>query len=183
MADELETQNQDDITLEPSEESENLKDPAEKVKQLKEQLKACQKERQEYLGGWQRARADYANSKKDEERARERLVQFANEGLIEELLPALDSFHTAFGNKEAWEKIDLNWRMGVQHIYMQLRSVLERHGISFIEPKAGEPFDPKAHASIEAVPVSEKEKDHAVLEVVQKGFRLHGKILQPAKVK
>ena len=98
-------------------------------------------------------------------------------------MPALDSFHTAFGNKIAWEKVDLNWRMGVQHIYSQLRTVLEKHGITLIEPKVGEPFDPKKHESIKTVAVSKPEENHTVLEVLQKGYALHGKILEAAKVK
>ncbi len=172
----------DDITLTVDAEQENLRDPAEAVKKLKEALTACKKERQEYLSGWQRAQADYANLKKDEERDRTRFVKFATETFLKELLPALDSFHTAFGNKEAWEKVDLNWRMGVQHIYAQLRSVLERHGLSFIEPKIGEPFDPKQHQSVGTAGVEKREQEHTVAAVLQKGYALHGKIVEPAKV-
>ena len=175
--------NSNELTFEPSEESENLKDPAETVKKLKEQLKSCQKERQEFLDGWQRCKADTINAKKREEEERGEFVKFSRKELIKELLPALDSFHTAFGNKESWEKVDLNWRMGVQYIYSQLMAVLERHGVTLIEPKAGELFDPKRHASIGTVAVAEREKDHTVAEVVQKGYALHGKILEPAKVK
>ena len=169
--------------VEPSEESENLKDPAEAVKKLKERLKSCQKERAEYLDGWQRTKADFINAKKREEEERGEFVKFSRKELIKELLPALDSFHTAFGNKEVWEKVDLNWRMGVQYIYSQLLGVLEKHGITLIDPKVGELFDPKKHASIGLVLVAEKENDHTVAEVVQKGYALHGKILEPAKVK
>ncbi len=174
---------EEDVTIEPSEESENLKDPAEQVRKVKEQLKACQKERQEYLDGWQRTKADFINAKKREEEERGEFVKFSKKELIRELLPAMDSFHTAFGNKVAWEKVDLNWRMGVQYIYSQLLGVLEKHGITLIDPKVGEPFDPAKHASIGTVSVSKKERDHTVAEVVQKGFSLHGKILEPAKVK
>ncbi len=173
----------DEITIEQDNEPENLRDSAEAVKKLKEDLKTCKKERQEYLDGWQRAQADYANMKKDEDRERARFVKFSTEMFVKELLPALDSFHTAFGNKEAWEKVDLNWRMGVQHIYMQFRGVLEKHGVTLIEPKVGEPFDPKSHQSIEIVTVGAQEQDHTVVEVLQKGYALYGKILEAAKVK
>src|SRR3989338_1747557 len=175
--------NQNDIILEPNTDSENLRDPAEAVKKLKEQLKTCRTERQEYLDGWQRAKADFINAKKREEEERNEFVKFSRKELIKELLPALDSFHTAFGNKEVWEKVDLNWRMGVQYIYSQLMAVLECHGVTLIDPKPGVPFDPKGHASIGTVVVAEKENDHTVAEVVQKGYALHGKILEPAKVK
>lgn len=176
-------QDDTDIVIEAETDSDNLKDPAEAVKKLKEQLKSCQKERQEFLDGWQRAKADFINAKKREEDERGEFVKFSKKELLKELLPALDSFHTAFGNKEVWEKVDLNWRMGVQYIYSQFIAVLERHGISLVDPKVGEPFDPQKHASIGTVSVPEKEKDHTIIEVVQKGYALHGKILEPAKVK
>lgn len=177
------TDNKDDVTFEPSEEAENLKDPADAVKKLKEDVQVLRKEREEYLRGWQRAQADYANLKKDEERNRLEFGKYAEENLVAELIPAMQSFHMAFGNKEAWEKVDLNWRMGVQYIYSQLMGVLENRGVTLIEPKIGEIFDPKFHASVEAVVAERKEDDHTVHEVVQKGFSLHGKILEPAKVR
>ena len=70
MTDEKNNQNEGDFMVEPSEESENLKDPAEAVKKLKERLKSCQKERAEYLDGWQRTKADFINAKKREEEER-----------------------------------------------------------------------------------------------------------------
>ncbi|MDO8564742.1 MAG: nucleotide exchange factor GrpE [bacterium] len=172
-----------ELTFEPEGDSENLKDPAAAVRKLKEQLKSCQKERQEYLDGWQRAKADYVNAKKEEEKERSKFVKFSQETLIKELLPALDSFHIAFGNKDAWEKVDLNWRMGVQHIYTQLHSVLQKNGVTLIEPNIGDPFDPRRHSSIETVSVSNKEEDGTVRETVQKGYLLHGKVVEPAKVR
>lgn len=173
----------DDITLEPDEEGENFKDSVERLKKLKAELAACQKEKQEYLDGWQRAKAEHINAKKREEEERKEFVKFSHKELVKEILPALDSFHIAFGNKAAWEKVDLNWRMGVQYIYSQLFGVLERHGVGLIEPKVGEPFDPKRHASVETAAVLNKEQNHTVLETVQKGYTLHGRVIQPAKVK
>ena len=108
--------NKDDVTFEPSEEAENLKDPAETVKKLKEEIRTLRKAREEYLRGWQRAQADYANLKKEEEKGRKEFAKYAQEGLVRDLLPAMQSFHMAFGNKDVWEKVDLNWRMGVQYI-------------------------------------------------------------------
>lgn len=178
---------EEDVVFESSDDTEGLsafgKDPEEQVKKLKEQLLACRKERQEYLDGWQRAQADFINARKREEEERGEFVRFSKKELIKELLPALDSFHTAFGNKEAWEKVDLNWRMGVQYIYSQLLGALQKHGITLIDPKPGEPFNPEKHASVGAVPVTEKEKDHTVVAVAQKGYALYDKVLEPARVK
>ncbi len=172
-----------DIIIEPETDADMVKDTAEAIKKLKGEISACRKEREEYLAGWQRAKADFVNARKDEDKARESFVKFANEAFVEELLPVLQNFERAIGNKEAWEKIDKNWRTGMEHIYSQFRAALLKSGISFIEPKVGDAFDPGKHASVGAIPVSVQTEDHTVREVLEKGFALHGKIIEPAKVK
>ncbi|HBV00815.1 MAG TPA: nucleotide exchange factor GrpE [Candidatus Taylorbacteria bacterium] len=177
---------QNEIRIEPEDLDESVvseEQSAEIIKKLRERLKVCQKERGEYLDGWQRAKADFVNARKDDEKAMSQFVKFSNERIIRDIIPALDSFHSAFGNKANWEKVDLNWRMGVQYIYSQLFSALEKNGITLIEPKIGEPFDTQKHESVSTVPVSDPKENHTVIEVVQKGYALHGNILQPAKVK
>lgn len=193
MENETDKTGEDDIILETETDADNAssldesafdgKDPAEIIKALKEKLKISRKERQEYLEGWQRTKADYVNARKDEERSMAQFVKFSKEEIIRDILPALNSFHSAFGNKAAWEKVDLNWRMGVQYIYSQLLSALEKNGITLIEPKIGEPFDAQKHESIATTPTAKESEDHTVTEVVQKGYSLYGKIVQPAKVK
>lgn len=173
----------DDVTFEAELDPDNGKDPTEVIRALREKLKVSQKERHEYLKGWQRTQADYANARKEEEKSRAEFVKFSKEEVIRDILPALDSFHSAFSNKASWEKVDLNWRMGVQYIYSQLVAALEKNGIAFIEPKVGEVFDTLRHESLASVPVHNEKEDHTVAEVVQKGYSLHGKIVQPAKVK
>jgi len=182
MADEHDNQ-KDDVTFEAELDSDNAKDPAEMIKALKEKLKLAQKESRENLEGWQRTKADYANARKDEDRSRAEFTKFSKESVIRDILPALDSFHMAFGNKAAWEKVDLNWRMGVQYIYSQLIGALEKNGIALIEPEVGKPFDTLQHESIATVPTDKESENHTVAEVIQKGYSLHGKIVQPAKVK
>ncbi|HVY55169.1 MAG TPA: nucleotide exchange factor GrpE, partial [Thermodesulfobacteriota bacterium] len=86
-------------------------------------------ERDEYLAGWQRAKADFANHKKQTEAMMKEFRTMANEGLVEELLPVLSSFEMAFANKAAWEKADRNWRSGVEYIYGQLKGVLDQNGL------------------------------------------------------
>jgi len=164
------------------EDEEDLESPALAMKKLREKLKICEKEKKEYLDGWQRMRADFANIKKEEEARRGDMIKFAAEGLVDDLIPVLDSFSMAFGNKEAWEKVDTNWRKGVEYIYAQMYSVLESRGLTEIG-KIGEKVDPRMHVAIEEItPTSEKDTD-TVSEVVQKGYRLHSKVIRPAKVK
>ena len=169
----------DDVEFENIEEGEN---PSLLSKKLREKLHTCENEKKEYLDGWQRMRADFANARKEEESRRGDMTKFASEGLVEDLLPILDSFSMAFGNKEAWEKVDANWRTGVEYIHAQLLSVLESRGLLEIGI-IGEKVDPRNHIATEAIPVDNESKANTVMDVVQKGYRLHSKVIRPAKVK
>lgn len=158
------------------------KDLAEKVKKLKAELEAVKKEKQEYLDGWMRMKADMANLKSREEAERKEFIKFAKEGVVEEMLQVLQSFDMAFANKEAWGKVDANWRAGMEYIYKQFRDVLEAHGLTELNP-IGQTFDPVTSEAIEHVAVADEKQDHTVVEVVGKGYKLHDKVLKPARVK
>lgn len=154
----------------------------ERIKKLQKKLKACMAERQEYLNGWQRARADNINTKKSEEQRRKELIQFSQENLLIDILPVLDSFDMAFSNKEAWEKIDENWRKGIEHIHTQFLNILkEYHLISY--DSLGEYFDPSRHDSVESVIADKKSDNGKIVEVLQYGYVLNEKVIRPAKVK
>ncbi len=156
--------------------------PALVIKKLREKNKICEAEKKEYLDGWQRMRADFANARKDEEARRGELIKFASEGLIEDLLPVLDSFSSAFANKEAWESVGENWRKGVEYIYAQFYSVLESRGLTPLGV-VGEKFDPRIHTAIEETTTETDEQDGVVAEVVHRGYRFHSKVIRPASVK
>lgn len=183
MVKEIIMDNEKDIIIEPETDADNVKDPAEAIKKLKGELSACRKEREEYLAGWQRAKADFVNARKDEEKTRAVFVKFANEGLIADLLPVLQNFERAMGNKEIWEKADKNWRVGIEHIAGQLKKVLADNGLTEITPKIGEPYSPARDEAVAHIPLETPEKNNAILEVVEKGYELNGKILKPTKVK
>lgn len=155
---------------------------AAKIKQLREKLKKSEAERMEYLSGWQRAKADLINARKRDEEDKKDFVKYANEDLISEILSVLDSFDMAFANKEAWEKVDKNWRIGVEYIYSQLLSVLEHFHLKAINP-AGQKFDPNHHVSIENVEVTDKAQDGMIIDVIQKGYELSGKVIRAPKVR
>ena len=154
-------------------EEEGEGDFREKIKKIREELKVCRKEKEEYLPGWQRAKADFINARKDEEKLRENFLKFAEENLLREFLAIADSLELA---------IKLRPSEGVEQIYSQLRGLLKKYGVSPIE-SLGKKFDPLEHEAIEKVEVSEAEREDVVLEELQRGWRLHEKVLRPAKVK
>lgn len=156
---------------------------AEPVKEEKKEteLEKALRERDEYLAGWQRAKADFSNAKKRWEEELKSYRAVANEGLIEELLPVLQSFEMAFSNKEAWEKADKNWRSGVEYIYGQLKGVIEQNGVKEVNP-VGQKFDPNIHEAIKYEQTEDKAKAGTITSVIEKGYMLGSKLIRPAKV-
>jgi len=148
---------------------------------IKAELLKVTSERDDYLNGWQRAKADFANAKKRMEETMAEYRKLANEGLIEEIVPVLQSFEMAFGNKEAWEKADKNWRSGVEYIYTQLKTVVEQNGLEAVSP-LGQKFDPMLHEAVRFELTDDAKKADTISEVVEKGYKLAGKLIKPAKV-
>lgn len=151
-----------------------------KLKNLRKELRACQKERDEHLAGWQRAKADLVNlrrmSEEDTSRARAR----ATAALAREVLPALDSFEAATQAPE-WLEVAEQWRTGVHRIESQLRSALTRSGLSAYG-SAGDTFDPSAHECMSVQVTPDAAQDHTLAQVLQKGYRLGDEVVRPAKV-
>lgn len=161
----------EDITIEAEENGDDL------IKSLKGKLKKAIEEKQEYLNNWQRDKAEFLNARKRDQESQKDFARFSNENLISELIPVLDSFNMAMGNKEAWEKADKNWRIGVEYIANQLKKILEDFGLKEIDP-IGKPFDPMRDEAIE-----DGKGSNIVTTVIQKGYELNGKILKAPKVK
>ncbi len=147
-------------------EEEGLND---KLKKLREELKSCRKEKTEYLAGWQRAKADFINRGKDDEKARGEFAKFASERVLREMLEVADSLELA-GSADC------------KPSYNQLIDILKKEGVEPIKA-SGEKFDPMYHEALEQVEVSEKEKDGVVLEELQRGYTIYDRVLRPSKVK
>lgn len=152
------------------------------VKKLREDLKTARKEKEEYLTGWQRAKADYVNLQKDSDAKYKELRTMVTGNMVEDLLPVLDSFNMAMGNREAWEKVDANWRNGVEYIHQQFLRVLADNNVTAID-QVDVMFDPMLHESIETLPTDDESKDHKIAQVVQTGYKIGEKIIRPARVK
>lgn len=183
MAKEKSEEFSDDFELvdEENESAPEIKAAGDVLKKLREKLKECQKEKQEYLDGWQRAKADLINERRDAEKRQGEFVKFANEGLVMQILPVVDSFEMAMKEK-VWEMADKNWREGMLNIYDQLTAILKDNAVEQFDPK-GEVFNPARHDSIETVETGNENEDNVIAEVLQKGFTLHGRVIRPARVK
>ncbi len=171
----------EEITFEETNEEGEI-DAKTTIKKLREKVRELEIEKQEYLDLSQRTRADYANFKKEIEASRISDRKFASKRLIEELLPTLDSYDMAKGNKETWEKIDQNWRVGIEYIFGQLYTVLENQGVVQFG-KVGDIFDPNLHESMEMISVTDESENDKIVSVLQSGYRMHETVLRPARVK
>jgi len=151
---------------------------------LKKKLEECEKLKEEYLAGWQRARADFLNYKKEEIERIGELMKYVGEEFILKILPILDNFEIAIKEvrsmKSEDEKIEETIK-GFLHIKTQLEDFLGSQGVEEIKT-IGEKFDPNFHEIVGEIETKDKESD-VIIEEVQKGYKINGRLLRPAKVK
>ncbi len=145
-----------------------------------ELLQEKSKKADEYYGHYVQARADLDNLRKRGQREREEYVRYANDRLLSEIIPIIENFERAL---TVAEKVPAthNFAVGVEMILKQLREVLGRYGVEEIFPENG-PFDPAKHEAADSVETTEH-PDHTVLEVLQRGYALNGRVIQPAVVR
>ena len=140
-------------------------------------LAKIEAERDEYLADLQRIATEYENFRKRAARDQERLVAHAHKRLVRELLPVLDDLERTLEAAERHEEAALV--DGVRLVERSLRKALEKEGLAEIATDAG--FDPHVHEALLTKP-QEGAEPGSVLEVVQRGYRLGGKVVRPARV-
>ncbi|NBB92781.1 MAG: nucleotide exchange factor GrpE [Gammaproteobacteria bacterium] len=123
-----------------------------------------------------RTRADMDNMQKRAEREMDRARMYHTESLVRDLLPVIDGLEQGLENSAEGDAS----REGLALTYRLLLKALESHGLEVLDPE-GERFDPQWHEAISMQPSEEREPD-TVLTVVQKGFRLHDRLLRAARV-
>ncbi len=149
----------------------------EPLQELKEELEKCRQEKEEYLSGWKRARADLINYKKEEKQRMEWFLKGCIEDFVLKLLPLLDDLERAEERLPRSLKQDAGVK-GLVQIKKKLKDLLEKQGLEEIKV-LGEKFDPQYAEAVEVVQGADSEK---VIEVVEKGYSLHNKVVRPAKV-
>jgi len=157
-----------------------------KLNEIEELKQKCE----EYLSGWKRERADFLNYKKDEMERIGQLIKYANEELILKILPILDNIYLAeshlpnAGLSGDGLSGETKWIDGILQIQKQLENFLAKEGIEAIET-IGKPFDPNLMEAVGEViaATSDVAESGMVVEEVQRGYTMHGKIIRPAKVK
>jgi molecular chaperone GrpE len=167
----------DDSAQEPADaaaEGDDAPRPEEgRIRELEEKI-------EELKGQLLRVHADFDNFRKRTRQEKEDLVKYAAKGVILDLLAVVDNFDRALSalpDEEAYRDV----RTGVEMVHRQLLSVLEKHGVQPMDV-VGKPFDPALHEAVMQEPADGKEAGIVVQEL-QKGYTIHGKVLRPAMVK
>jgi len=155
---------------------EGQRDENENMETLSRQLADEREKAQQYMQNWQRAAADYQNYKRRVEEERGETARLANAALIINLLPLLDDVERALQNVDT-HLAGLTWLDGIRLIYRKLLLVLEASGVRQIEAE-GQPFDPRFHEAVMHGPGPEGK----VVAEVQRGYKLHDRVLRPAMV-
>ncbi len=148
----------------------------EDIGALRQSLAEAKAKGEDYLANWQRAQADFINYKRRSEQEREEVSKFANASLMFSLLPILDDLERAFTSIPP-NLAQLTWVDGIKLIERKLQAGLEVQGLSQIKA-LGEPFDPNFHEAA----MHSKGKEGIVIEELQKGYKLHDRVIRPAMV-
>lgn len=168
---EVDTQPADEpAQVDSSEETEN---GAPEIEALAVELEATRRERDDYLDALRRLKAEFENSRKRQERERQRILQTASENLITELLPVLDNLDRALDHEG-------DVREGVRATRDQLADVLGREGLLPVASD-GQSFDPNVHEAVMSQP-SEEHEEGTIIQTFERGYVLNGKPIRAAKV-
>lgn len=162
----METSEEEFVSEEPSSEEAMEGDGA--LKRLREKLKKAVAEKQEYLEGWQRSRADFANYKREEAGMHAGREARVKAELVESLLPALDALELAVKHHAEDKTLKM---LEKQFVDSLKRAGVERFGA------AGEEFDPRRHEAL-----VKKSEEHVVTSVERSGYKIDDHIIRPAQV-
>lgn len=179
-------QEQDQI-LEEKDEIEEIEDilepelvEQEEIEALKLEIEELNQKSEEYLDGWQRERAEFANYKKRMDREREQLKFNITGNVIRGYLEILDDLELALKNKPA-EGEGPTWAEGIELIYRKFLTMLETEGVKPMQVE-GQIFDPNLHEAISQEPNEDFESGE-IIEVVRNGYSIGERVLRPASVR
>jgi len=146
---------------------------------LQRELTECRSKSDEYLDGWQRARAEFTNYRKRVERDQALMQQTLTGSIVKRYLEIIDDLDRALKNRPQ-EGEGANWANGIELVYRKLINILESNGVSIMP--ASEMFDPNLHEAI-----TSEDSDHhqsgEIIEVVQQGYLMGDRVLRPALVR
>jgi molecular chaperone GrpE len=165
----------------------NLESSPEENQVQEDQLQAMQQELDqsraqatEYLEGWQRSRAEFANYKRRVEREQAQAYQAAAGRILKRQLEVIDDLERALKNRPQ-EGEGAAWAAGIELVYRKMLNILESEGVTRMEAE-GQAFDPNLHEAITSE-ASDEHESGQIIEVLQQGYLIGDRVLRPAMVR
>ena len=167
-----------DVYIEPEGED-GVGTTDQKLKKLRDEMKVVKKERDDYLSGWQRSKADYVNLSKRTREGSAELARNAIVGVASGIVGVFDSLEAAIKSAEnAPEDV----KKGIEQVATQLESTLKEQGILRFTAKIGNQFDPEKHEPVQTVATEDKNDDNTISESLQSGYEVGDYVIRPARV-
>lgn len=175
--------------MEEDKKQEQIKDEIGKAQdraELDKKIEELQKQADEYLNGWKRARADYENLQNQIQKEKNQFIHSCSQEFVNSFLPVLDNIEHAMTHHPDMEGLTHDerkkisqWIAGINNIYKQFLDILRNYNVKRLEP--GKKFD---HETMEAVETKNEpgHKDDEILQVISPAYELDGKVIRPAKV-
>lgn len=160
---------------------EDLQNPAITIKKLRAELKQAKQEKMDTLTSWQKDKADFLNARKRDQETQADVVRFSNQNLIMDMIPTLDGYEQA-KQQPTWQAVDETWRKGVEALMDKIYSTLQKFGVEAYGAP-GDVFDPNLHQAIGNEATDDSKKDHTLAVVMQRGYKIHDRVIRPAMVK
>ncbi len=151
-----------------------------KEESLEEQVKRLHTEAEEYLDGWQRARAEFANFKKRTQRENEHARERIAGEIITHFLGVKDDIERALTRAPETDDFQ-EWILGIELIHQKLQALLDAEGVELIEAE-GERFDPNLHEAV-AFEESDDHEEGLIIDITQPGYKMGERVLRPAMVR
>lgn len=166
--------------FELSQEGQEPQEELSEIDRLRAELEEAQAQVDEYLDGWQRARAEFANYRRREEQRRQQLEDAISGRVLAGLLPVMDDLDRAF-QAVPRDVCESAWVKGLQMVGGKLQSTLEKAGVAAMDIQPGDRFDPNYHQAVFHGPSAEYDEGQ-IVEVFQRGYTLGEIVLRPAMV-
>ena len=155
-------------------------EPEDPVAALEEALAQAQAQAEEYLDGWQRARAEFANFRRREQVRREQSESEIAGRVLGHFLPVLDDLERAFSSVPP-EVQDSPWVEGLSLVAQKMLNGMEKEGVAAMPIELGEPFDPNVHMAVLHIPCADYDEGQIAM-VLQRGYTIGERVLRPAMV-
>ena len=150
-----------------------------KLEKKDEEIRSLNAQVDHWKNEYYRAYADTQNLRKALEKDHQEAIRYRASGFVEDLLPILDSFHMALSSTPDNPEIK-NYLLGFTYIYNNLINALENEGVSEISPKENDKFDIETMEAVESV--EDEGEPYRILKVHAKGYKLHDRLIRPARV-